>query len=66
MEIIFPSSVYNLGNEFYLNHLGFGLTMISFIFFLLYFYSQNLIEQAKYSLKKEKYIFSDYDNCLRY
>ena len=55
---IFPSSVYNLGNEFYLNHLGFGLTMISFIFFpFIFFYSQNLIEQAKIFFKKREIYF---------
>ncbi len=29
---IFPSNIYDLGNEFYFHHLGFALTIIAFIF----------------------------------
>lgn len=56
---IFPSNIYNLGNEFYIHHLGFALTVIAFIFFpFLLLKEKNLKNQLKIFLSNKRIIIS--------
>ena len=41
---IFPSNIYSLGNEFYIHHFGFALTIIAFIFFPFLFLKEKKFE----------------------
>ena len=56
---IFPSNIYNLGNEFYIHHLGFALTVIAFIFFpFLLLKGKNLKNQLKIFFSNKRIIIS--------
>ena len=56
---IFPSNIYNLGNEFYIHHLGFALTIIAFIFFpFLLLKEKNLKNQLKIFFSNKRIIIS--------
>ena len=56
---IFPSNIYNLGNEFYIHHLGFALTVIAFIFFpFLLLKEKNLKNQLKIFFSNKRIIIS--------
>ena len=56
---IFPSNIYNLGNEFYIHHLGFALTIIAFIFFpFLLLKEKNLKNQLKILFSNKRIIIS--------